>query len=253
MTSRTDWKELEPDTSKISLDLREIQKTVQDYGHRLIHIPMKIEVLSQKMDEILKILPDLQKGLTDMKTEVADLKKNQRDSPETSKSRQERIRDALGTVPLLHQKGKAMEIPKPLEQYLSFIATCQKIMTSRTDWKELEPDTSKISLDLREIQKTVQDYGHRLIHIPMKIEVLSQKMDEILKILPDLQKGLTDMKTEVADLKKNQRDSPETSKSRQERIRDALGTVPLLHQKGRRWRFQSQKLGTNGSEKLSTP
>ncbi|KAL0431111.1 UNVERIFIED_CONTAM: hypothetical protein Sradi_0737100 [Sesamum radiatum] len=64
------------------------------------------------MDEILKILPDLQKGLTDLKTEVADLKKNQRDSPETSKSRQERIRDALGTLPLLHQKGKAMEVPK---------------------------------------------------------------------------------------------------------------------------------------------
>ncbi|KAL0463052.1 UNVERIFIED_CONTAM: hypothetical protein Slati_0192800 [Sesamum latifolium] len=65
------------------------------------------------MDEILKILPDLQKGLTDLKIEVVDLKKNQRDSPETSKSRQERIKDALGTVPLLHQKGKAMEVPKP--------------------------------------------------------------------------------------------------------------------------------------------
>ncbi|KAL0446104.1 UNVERIFIED_CONTAM: hypothetical protein Slati_1738300 [Sesamum latifolium] len=65
------------------------------------------------MDEILMILPDLQKGLTDLKTEVADLKKNQRDSPETSKSRQERIRDSLGTMPLLHQKGKAMEIPRP--------------------------------------------------------------------------------------------------------------------------------------------
>ncbi|KAL0448998.1 UNVERIFIED_CONTAM: hypothetical protein Slati_1456200 [Sesamum latifolium] len=65
------------------------------------------------MDEILKILPVLQKGLTDLKTEVADLKKNQRDSPETSKSRQERIRDALETVPLLYQKGKAIEVPKP--------------------------------------------------------------------------------------------------------------------------------------------
>ncbi|KAL0373408.1 UNVERIFIED_CONTAM: hypothetical protein Sradi_3256500 [Sesamum radiatum] len=65
------------------------------------------------MDEILKILPDLQKDLTDLKTEVADLKKNQRDSPETSKSRQERIRDALGPVHLLHQKGKVMEIPRP--------------------------------------------------------------------------------------------------------------------------------------------
>ncbi|KAL0411978.1 UNVERIFIED_CONTAM: hypothetical protein Slati_3787500 [Sesamum latifolium] len=63
------------------------------------------------MDEILKILPDLQRGLIDLKTEVTDLKKNQRDSPKTSKSRQERIRDALGTVPLLHQKGKATEVP----------------------------------------------------------------------------------------------------------------------------------------------
>ncbi|KAL0439467.1 UNVERIFIED_CONTAM: hypothetical protein Slati_2429700 [Sesamum latifolium] len=65
------------------------------------------------MDEILKIPPDLQKGLTDLKTEVADLKTNQRDSPETSKSRQERISDTLGTVPLLHQKGMTTEVPKP--------------------------------------------------------------------------------------------------------------------------------------------
>ncbi|KAL0406269.1 UNVERIFIED_CONTAM: hypothetical protein Slati_3940800 [Sesamum latifolium] len=65
------------------------------------------------MDEILKIIPDLQKGLTNLKTKVANLKKNQRDSPETSKSRQERIRDAFRTVPLLHQKGKAMEVPRP--------------------------------------------------------------------------------------------------------------------------------------------
>ncbi|KAL2237487.1 UNVERIFIED_CONTAM: hypothetical protein Sindi_0940400 [Sesamum indicum] len=46
---------------------------------------------------------------------------------------------------------------------------------SRRNGTELEPDTSKISQDLRKIQKTVQDYGHRLIHIPMKIESLSQK------------------------------------------------------------------------------
>ncbi|KAL0366779.1 UNVERIFIED_CONTAM: hypothetical protein Sradi_3568000 [Sesamum radiatum] len=64
------------------------------------------------MDEILKILPDLHKGLIDMKNEVADLKKNQTESPETSRLRQERIRDAFGTVPLLYQKEKAMEIPR---------------------------------------------------------------------------------------------------------------------------------------------
>ncbi|KAL2248436.1 UNVERIFIED_CONTAM: hypothetical protein Sindi_2695900 [Sesamum indicum] len=69
-----------------------------------------------------------------------------------------------------------------------------KIMTH---WKKLEPDTSKISQDLREIQKTVQDYEHRLIHIPMRIESLSQKVDEVLKILPDLHKGLTDLKIQI--------------------------------------------------------
>ncbi|KAL0327610.1 UNVERIFIED_CONTAM: hypothetical protein Sangu_1839000 [Sesamum angustifolium] len=107
------WKEIEADTSKISQDLREIQKTVQDYGHRLSNIPMKVDSLCHKMDEILKILPDLHKNLTDLKTEVADLKRSKRENPETSISRQERIRDALGTVPLLHQKGKAKEIPRP--------------------------------------------------------------------------------------------------------------------------------------------
>ncbi|KAL0451705.1 UNVERIFIED_CONTAM: hypothetical protein Slati_1148600 [Sesamum latifolium] len=132
--------------------------------------------------------------------------------------------------------------PGETEWVNSFTATCLNIMTSRTDWKELEPDTLKISQDLREIQKTVQDYGHRLIHIPMKIENLSQKMDEILKILPDLQKGLTDLKTEVADLKKNQRDSPQTSKSKKERIRDALRTVPLLHQKGKATEIPKSKI-----------
>ncbi|KAL0400148.1 UNVERIFIED_CONTAM: hypothetical protein Sradi_2358100 [Sesamum radiatum] len=65
------------------------------------------------MEEILKIRPDLHKDLTDLKAEVADIKKNQRDNPESSRSRQEKIRDALGTVPLLHQKGKATEVPNP--------------------------------------------------------------------------------------------------------------------------------------------
>ncbi|KAL2228557.1 UNVERIFIED_CONTAM: hypothetical protein Sindi_1835400 [Sesamum indicum] len=86
--------------------MREIRKTVQDYGYRLIHIPMKIESLSQKEDDVLKILPGLHKGLTDLKAEITDLKRNQRENPETSKSKQERIRGVLGTVPLLHQKGE---------------------------------------------------------------------------------------------------------------------------------------------------
>ncbi|KAL2227633.1 UNVERIFIED_CONTAM: hypothetical protein Sindi_2122000 [Sesamum indicum] len=56
----------------------------------------RMEILSQKVDKILKILPDLHKYLTDLKLESADLKRNQKESPMTSKSRQERIRDALG-------------------------------------------------------------------------------------------------------------------------------------------------------------
>ncbi|KAL0395297.1 UNVERIFIED_CONTAM: hypothetical protein Slati_4495900 [Sesamum latifolium] len=126
-------------------------------------------------------------------------------------------------------------------------------MTSRTDWKELEPDTSKISQDLRENKKTVQDYGHRLIYIPMKIENLSQKMDEILKILPDLQKGLTDLKTEVVDLKKNQGIAlrhPSLDKSESGM---PLEQYLFYTRRGRRWKFQSQKPETNGSERLLAP
>ncbi|KAL2246155.1 UNVERIFIED_CONTAM: hypothetical protein Sindi_2883700 [Sesamum indicum] len=51
---------------------------------------------------------DLHKNLTDLKSEIADLKTNQRENFETSKFRQEQIRDALGTIPLLHQKGKVI-------------------------------------------------------------------------------------------------------------------------------------------------
>ena len=88
---------------------------------------MKIESLSQKVDEVLNILPDLHKGLTDLKAEIADLKRNQRENSETSKSRQEEIRDALGTVPLLHQKGKATEIPKPKSREDLIIASIRSI------------------------------------------------------------------------------------------------------------------------------
>ena len=109
----TDWKELEPDTPKISQDMREIQKTAQDYGNRLIHIPMKIETLSETVDKIFKILPDLHKDLRDLKTEVTNLKTNQKENPETSRSKKERTRDVLGSVPFLNQKGKVMETLKP--------------------------------------------------------------------------------------------------------------------------------------------
>ncbi|KAK4388172.1 hypothetical protein Sango_2423800 [Sesamum angolense] len=82
-----------------------------------------------------------------------------------------------------------------------------KVVRRLHSTKEIEADTSKISQDLREIQKTVQDYGHRLSNIPMKVDSLCHQMDQILKILPDLHKNLTDLKTEVANLKRNQRET----------------------------------------------
>ncbi|KAK4389742.1 movement protein [Sesamum angolense] len=115
--------------------------------------------------------------------------------------------------------------PEGMERVNSCTDSYIKIMIRGIAWKEIEADTSKISQDLREIQKTIQDYGHRLSNIPMKVDYLCHKMDEILKILPYLHKNLTDLKIEIADLKRNQRENPETSISRQEHIRDALGTL----------------------------
>ncbi|KAL2252184.1 UNVERIFIED_CONTAM: hypothetical protein Sindi_0013100 [Sesamum indicum] len=86
-----------------------------------------MESLSQKVDEVLNILPDLHKGLTDLKEKITDLKRNQRESPETSRSRQERIGDALRTIPLLRQKGKATEIPKPKSREDLIIASIRSI------------------------------------------------------------------------------------------------------------------------------
>ncbi|KAK4385705.1 hypothetical protein Sango_2694500 [Sesamum angolense] len=120
---RIDWKLLSKEEVEEELRALEVRQHLPGKAVRRLHstevhgtIPARRngkDSLCHKMDEILKILPDLHKNLTDLKTEVADLKRNQRDKPESSISRQERIRDALGTVPLLHQKGKAKEIPKP--------------------------------------------------------------------------------------------------------------------------------------------
>ncbi|KAL2235934.1 UNVERIFIED_CONTAM: hypothetical protein Sindi_1325600 [Sesamum indicum] len=128
--------------------------------------------------------------------------------------------------------------PTEAEWINSCIVTVLKIKIKRTDWKELELDTSKISQDMREIQKTIQDYGHRLIHIPMKMETLSQTVDEILKILLNLHKDFIDLKEEITDLKRNNKKGPETSKSRQERIRTPLEQYLFYIRKGRPTRFQ---------------
>ncbi|KAL2243372.1 UNVERIFIED_CONTAM: hypothetical protein Sindi_0455200 [Sesamum indicum] len=119
---RIDPKLLTPEEEQEWLRNFEVRQVLPGNAVRRLHstevhgrIPARrnrTESLSQKVNDALKILRDLHKGLTNLKTEITDLKRNQRESLETSRSRQERIRDALGTVPLLHQKGKATEIPQ---------------------------------------------------------------------------------------------------------------------------------------------
>ncbi|KAL0377163.1 UNVERIFIED_CONTAM: hypothetical protein Scaly_0833900 [Sesamum calycinum] len=109
----------------------------------------------------------------------------------------------------------------------------------RIDWKSLTKEEVEEELRAFQVRHNVPGKVVRRLHstevhgtIPARRngkDSLCHKMDEILKILPNLHKNLTDLKTEVADLKRNQRENPETSTSRQERIRDALGIVPLLH------------------------
>lgn len=57
-------------------------------------------------------------------------------------------------------------------------------------FKEIVADTSKISEDLREIQKTVQNYGNHTYGVPQEVRRISIKQDEILTILLELQKKI---------------------------------------------------------------
>ena len=99
------WMEICPDSSKLSQDLREIQKTIQDFGSQVILLPGKIEILNEQNERILRALQDLN-------NEIKDLKKRRTDIPGTSRSNQDNIRDAFGTVNT-SQKGKATVIAKP--------------------------------------------------------------------------------------------------------------------------------------------
>lgn len=54
------------------------------------------------------------------------------------------------------------------------------------EWKEIESNSSNVTRNLREVQKIVQNYEYRLINILVKIEMLSQKIEEILKEISNL-------------------------------------------------------------------
>lgn len=57
-------------------------------------------------------------------------------------------------------------------------------------FKEIVMDSSKISEDLREIQKTVQNYCNHAYGVPREIERISQKQEEILTTLLEIQKKI---------------------------------------------------------------
>lgn len=74
-------------------------------------------------------------------------------------------------------------------------------MESRDTWFwdiQEEPHFLKFRRNFREIKKMIQDNGHKLISIHMKIKFLSQQMYDILKILSKLHKELTDLKGETS-------------------------------------------------------
>ncbi|KAL2246207.1 UNVERIFIED_CONTAM: hypothetical protein Sindi_2888900 [Sesamum indicum] len=134
---RIDLKLLKPEEEQEWLRNFEIRQIIPGNAMRRLHstevhgrIPARssgTESLSQKVDKVLKILPDLHKGLTDLKAEITNLKRNHRENLETSRSRQERIRDALGTVLLHYQKGNATEIPKSKSREDLIIASIRSI------------------------------------------------------------------------------------------------------------------------------
>ena len=61
-------------------------------------------------------------------------------------------------------------------------------------WREISPDSSKLSQDLREIQKTIQDFGSQVILLPGKIEILNEQNEQILRVLQDLSNENRDLK-----------------------------------------------------------
>ena len=53
-------------------------------------------------------------------------------------------------------------------------------------FREITPDSSKLSEDLREIHKTVQNYGKSLYGVPQAIEKISLVQNEIKDILKEV-------------------------------------------------------------------
>lgn len=72
--------------------------------------------------------------------------------------------------------------------------------------KEIDPYLSNDTRDLREVQKTIQDYKPKLMDVSMTMKLLNWVIELILKIFPDLEK-------EILDLKKRNPKSKEENQS----------------------------------------
>ncbi|KAL2226501.1 UNVERIFIED_CONTAM: hypothetical protein Sindi_2008800 [Sesamum indicum] len=193
---RIDPKLLTPEEKQEWLRNFEVRQVLPGNAVRRLHstevhgrIPARrngTESLSQKVDEVLKILPDLHKGLADLKAEITDLKKNQRENPKTSRSRQERIRDALGTVPLLHQKGKATEIPKP--RLKENLGRNPKRVPENTPWartmlQPLHPYGSILNLDIIDFRNTEKLIDEWVAAIKIAATTLELDKENFIKLV----------------------------------------------------------------------
>ena len=67
------------------------------------------------------------------------------------------------------------------------LALVDYLMTETPNFREIQADSSQISSDLREIQKTVQFYGNHQYHVPPQVAEILRHQEEILKTLKDIQ------------------------------------------------------------------
>ena len=99
MTETPNFREIQADSSQISSDLREIQKTVQFYGNHQYHVPSQVAEILRHQEEILKTLKDIQ-------TRVQKLEHR----PSSSKGKG----ISFGDEPIPYLTGKLQEVKCPL-------------------------------------------------------------------------------------------------------------------------------------------
>ena len=110
-----EWNEILPDKSKFSEDLREVQKTVQNYGNRHIHLPAQVHQIQNQMETMVKYQKETLEILHDIQKRV----KNLEDRPSSSGGKK---RIDFGTVPYLHQKGNPTEVIRKMTDDEKLIA-----------------------------------------------------------------------------------------------------------------------------------